>query len=141
MTIVGFSFTKINAEKKEASKGKVDINNNVSIEKVEEKNINLASDKQKVISFVFKFTANYNPNVGKIVLDGAVLYMDDAAKVKDILDEWKKSKKLPKDIMTKILNTLLNKCNIEALILSDHISLPPPIPLPKVGPPTSAQAK
>ena len=53
-------------------------------------------------------------------------------KVKEVLDGWKKDKKLPKEIMTTILNSVLTKCNIQALILSEQINLPPPIPLPKL---------
>ena len=41
-------------------------------------------------------------------------------------------KKIAKDIMSRVLNAVLAKCNIEALILSQEVNLPPPIPLPKV---------
>ena len=58
--------------------------------------------------------------------------MDDSKKVKQILDDWKKDKRLPKDIMTGILNTILNRSNVQALILSQDVNLPPPIQLPKV---------
>ena len=132
MTIVSFNFTKIEAEKKESGKGKININNNVTIENVEEKNLSLGNQKQKVVSFIFEFTSKYTPNAGNIKLVGNVLYMEDSKKVKEIIDGWKKDKKLPKDIMTKILNVILNKSNVQALILSDHVNLPPPIPLPKV---------
>jgi hypothetical protein len=132
MTIVGFNFTKLEAEKKEIVKGKVNINNNVSITGVEEKNLSLANDKQKVLSFTFEFLAKYDPNIGFIKLIGDVLFMDDAKKAKETLDGWKKEKKLPKEIMTGILNTVLNKCNIRALILSEQVNLPPPVQLPKL---------
>jgi len=132
MTVVSFNFSKIEAEKKEVGKGNVNINNNVTIENVEEKDLSLGSQKQKVLNFTFKFTSKYDPDIGNINLSGNVLYMEDSKKVKEILDEWKKNKKLPKDIMTKILNVVLNKSNVEALVLSDHVNLPPPIPLPKV---------
>ena len=134
MTIVGFHFTKINAEKKDGSKGKININNNVSIEKVEEKDLSLTKAKQKVLSVAFKFTTDYRPSLGKIVLDGVILYLDDDEAIKKILEDWKKDKKLPKEIMTKMLNTILNKCNIEALFLSEHVNLSPPIKLPHVVP-------
>jgi len=132
MTIVSFNFTKIEAEKKEVSKGKINISNNVTIEKVEEKDLSLGSQKQKVLNFTFQFTSKYSPDAGNIKLVGNVLYMEDSKKVKEVLDDWKKDKKLPKDIMTKVLNVVLNKSNVQALILSDHVNLPPPIPLPKV---------
>ena len=132
MTIVGFNFTKIEGEKKDMIKGKININNNVHINKVEEKDLALGNQKQKVLSFNFEFIAKYDPNIGSIKLTGNVLYMEDSKKVKDILDGWKKDKKLPKEVMPNILNTVLNKCNIQALILSEQINLPPPIPLPKL---------
>ena len=41
--------------------------------------------------------------------------------------------KLPRVAISPILlNSILNKCNVQALILSQDINLPPPIPLPKV---------
>jgi hypothetical protein len=139
MTIVGFNFTKLEAEKREPVKGKININNNVSIKDVEEKKIALANDKQKVLSFTFEFIAKYDPNVGSIKFTGDVLFMEESKKAKELLDGWKKDKKLPKEIMPGILNTVLNKCNIQALILSEQINLPPPIPLPKLQPAQAAQ--
>ena len=132
MTIVGFNFTKIDAEKKEVVKGKININNNVSINEVKEKDFSLGNQKQKVLNFTFEFISKYNPDIGSIRLIGEVLFMDDSKNVKEILDGWKKDKRLPKEIMTNVLNTILGKCNVEALILSERINLPPPIPLPKV---------
>ena len=132
MTIIGFNFTKIDAERKESLKGKININNNVTIINVEEKKLSLATEKQKVLSFTFEFTVKYDPNIGSITFNGDVLFMEDANKVKEILDGWKKNKKLPKEITTSVLNTVLSKCNIQALIVSEQINLPPPLPLPKV---------
>jgi len=132
MTIVGFNFTKIEAEKKDVIKGKINVNNNVAIKDVKEKKISLANDKQKVLSFTFEFIAKYDPDIGLIKFVGDVLLMEETKKAKELLDGWKKDKKMPKEIMPVILNTVLNKCNIQALILSEQINLPPPIPLPKL---------
>ena len=132
MAIVGFNFTRMEAERIEAAKGKINVSNNVSIKNVEEKNLSLGSDKQKVLSFTFEFASTYEPKVGSINLVGDVLYMDDSKKAKEVLDGWKKDKKLPKELMTGIINTMLNKCNIQSLILSEQVNLPAPIPLPRV---------
>ena len=132
MTIVGFDFTRIDAEKKGFVKGKININNNVTIKNVEEQNLNLGKEKQNALKFVFEFIAKYDPSIGSIKLEGNVIYMAEQKKIKEILDGWKKDKKLPKDISTGILNTVLTRCNIQSLILSQNINLPPPIPLPKV---------
>ncbi len=132
MAIVGFNFTKIEAERLEAAKGKINVSNNVTISKVEEKNLALGNDKQKVLAFTFEFTSNYEPKVGQIKLTGETLFMDDSKKAKEVLDGWKKEKKLPKEIMTGIINAILGKCNIQSLILSEQVNLPAPIPLPRV---------
>ena len=132
MAIVGFNFTKIEAEKLEAAKGKINVSNNVAISKVEEKNLALGNDKQKVIAFTFEFTSNYEPKIGQIKLTGETLLMEDSKDIKNLLEGWKKEKKLPKEIMTGIINTILGKCNIQSLILSEHVNLPPPLPLPRV---------
>lgn len=132
MTVVSFTFTRIEAEKKEGAKGKINIKNNVSINSVDEKDLSLGSQKQKVLNFTFEFTSKYEPDYGSIRLVGSVLYMDEAKKVKEIIDGWNKEKKLPKEVTGKIINVILNKANVQALILSEHVNLPPPVPLPKV---------
>ncbi|MBS3114747.1 hypothetical protein J4448_06620 [Candidatus Woesearchaeota archaeon] len=130
--IVGFGFTKLSAEKKEVAKGKIDINNNVSIKDIKEDSFSLGNNNQNVLKFIFEFTSKYEPNIGNILFEGELLYMEDPKKVKEILSSWKKDKKIPKEIMGGLLNTILTKCNVQALILSQEINLPPPIPMPKV---------
>ena len=51
MTIVGFDFTKIEAEKKAPIKGKININNNVSIKMVEQQDLALGQEKKNVLKF------------------------------------------------------------------------------------------
>jgi hypothetical protein len=132
MAIVGFDFTKINVEKKSSAKGNIKINNNVSIKSVDEQELTLGTLKQKALKFTFSFNTKYEPDLATISLEGFVLYITKPEQVKEISENWKKSKKLPKEIMTPILNTVLAKCNIQALILSSYLNLPSPIPLPKV---------
>ena len=132
MTVIGFSFTKMLIEKKSPVKGKVSINNNVGIRDVEETKLNINTTK-KALKLDFEFTSIYEPNIGKILLTGEVVYLIDKDKAADVVKNWKKNKKMEKDMMTNILNNVLAKCNIQALILSKDMNLPPPIPLPKVG--------
>lgn len=130
--IIGFGFTKVTAERKEAAKGKIDVNNNISIKNVEESDISLGKDNQKALNFTFEFTSTYEPSIGNISIEGEVIYMDEQKKAKEILNSWKKEKKLQKELMVGLLNTILAKCNVQALILSQEVNLPSPIPMPKV---------
>jgi hypothetical protein len=133
MVMVGFNFTKLHVEKLSPSKGKIKISNNVTIKNVTEKDLSLGKTKEQGINFIFEFVSKYNPGIGEIILTGEILYMEPPEKIKEIMKSWKKDKKLPQPVMTNILNNVLVKSNIQALILSQTVSLPPPIPLPKVS--------
>ncbi|MBU0535696.1 MAG: hypothetical protein KKE20_01930 [Nanoarchaeota archaeon] len=137
MAIVGFGFTKMLIEKKGDIKGKININNNVSITNVEETNFSFGSAKQKGLKVLFEFKSQYQPDIAEILFEGNVLDLEDEKSVDDLLKGWKKDKKLPPKVMEPIINSILMKCNIQALIMSKELNLPPPIPLPKVG--TKAQ--
>jgi hypothetical protein len=132
MTIIANNFTKIIVEKKGSAKGKISISNNVSIDSVEKTELAVGSSKQSALKFKFEFVSKYEPKVGEIILDGELLFLEKPEKVTAIAEEWKKSKKVPKEVMAPLLNSILTKCNIEALLLSREISLPPPVQLPRV---------
>jgi len=133
MTIVGFNFTKINVEKKAGAGGKVNINNNVSIKDVKEYSLMLGKSEQKGLRFVFEFKSEYEPNMGSIVLNGDVMYLGPNEEVDKVMKEWKKNKKIDPDFSAPILNTVLTRSNIKALILSQDVNLPSPIPLPRIS--------
>ena len=132
MSIIGFNFSKINVQKNKGVEGKININNNVSITNVEEAKLSLSKSSQKGLKFNFSFITEYEPKLGTINLEGDILVLEEAEKADKILESWKKDKSMPKEIMVSLLNTVLNKCNIQALILSQLVNLPPPIQLPKV---------
>jgi len=75
---------------------------------------------------VFKSESFYGTGAFRIV------DIDQVASIVKKITLLPKDKKLPKEIMAGLLNTKLTKCNIQALILSQEINLPAPIPLPKV---------
>ncbi|MFH1848899.1 MAG: hypothetical protein ABH879_01805 [archaeon] len=133
MSIVGFNFTTMHVEKKDVVKGKINISNNVSITTVEKTDLALGTAKQEGIKFTFEFVSRYEPEIGNIKIVGHVLLLDSKERTNDILSMWKKEKKVPQDVMENILNTVLSKCNIQALILSKEVNIPPPIMLPKVN--------
>ena len=141
MPIIGFNFNKIEVEKKDKVGGRIGINNNVSIKDITNSDLSIGNDKQKAAKFTFEFTSKYEPDYGFITLNGDVLFLEESSKIKEIIDSWKKDKSINKDIMTSVLNTILAKCNVQALILSQEVNLPSPIPLPKVSVETKQEAK
>lgn len=132
MPVVGLSFGKIVVEKHKPVKGQIKVNNNVALKDVEKTDLQIGPNKQGAVKFHFEFTANYEPGIGDMTMNGFLTFVEKPEKVKEILDEWEKDKKLPKGIMSSVLNTILSRCNVEALIFAREVNLPPPISLPKV---------
>lgn len=132
MPVVGMQFSKIVVEKFAPVKGKVQVNNNVALKDVEKTDMIMGPSKQGAIKFHFEFTAKYEPKIADITLIGFITFFEKPETVKEIVDGWKKDKKIPKETMSNILNTVLARCNVEAMLLSREVNLPPPIPLPKI---------
>ena len=130
MPIVGFNFLKMSAEKNNSAaiQEKVNINNDISIKDVEESSLG----KNKAIRMTYFFRSNYNPDLGKIELEGEVFFADKEKVMKEVMNSWEKNKKVPEDIMMDVLDFLLMKCNTQSIIISKDFNLPPPIPFPKV---------
>ena len=129
--IIGYNFTKIEAERKKDVSGKVDISSSVKINSVEEKEIEVLN-KQKVLEIGFEFTVEYKEDFGKIHMSGFLLY--DGKNAKDAVKMWKKDKKLPESIDLEVKNFLFKKCLTLAIILADEIRFPSPLPFPMVVP-------
>jgi len=132
MTIAGIQFDKIVVDRTDMPKGKMSVKNNILIQELEKKEFSVGATKQFMLLYKFEFTAEYEPKIAKITLNGTVTSIEKEDKIDELIKSWKKDKKLPKEIMTPLLNNILNKSNIEALILAREVGLPPPIQLPKV---------
>ncbi len=132
MPIVGFNFDKLGAKKDNKITGKVQINNNVNITDVQQEKLSITSSED-ILKFNFEFKAAYEPKIGAIQINGHLLFMDEPKKIDDIAKAWKKDKKLSKEVSTPIINSILARCNIKALTLSQDVNLPPHIKLPIVN--------
>ena len=130
--IIGFNLNKIEVERSPQVKGKISIKNNVQFTDVQKADFFLGKSKQEALRFTFEYTSTYEPKAGKVLLKGDLVAVDDAEKVKEVVDSWKKNKKVPKEVMVPVLNSILSKCNVQTIILTKEVNLPPPIPMPKV---------
>jgi len=131
MSIVGFNFTKISAERKNAVVGVVNINNNITLKELSEAKLGLAGDRGAIrVSFVFK--SDYMPDLATILFEGEVLMLLEAKQQAALLDGWNKSKHIPRDVAEPLMNYILDRCNVQALLMSKDLNLPSPVPLPKV---------
>lgn len=132
MGVIGLSINKIVVERIAPVVGKVNINNNASIKEVHKTELMTGTKKQDALRFVFEFKSNYDPNLAYIQITGDLIWMDKEEQIKELKKQWDDKKQINPDVMTQILNSVLTKCSIEALVLSREMNLPSPIPIPRV---------
>ena len=131
MAIVKINLHKVNAERNlENQGGQVNINSNVSLTNCEPLSFN--AEGKKGLKFTFSFTSTYEPNIGKIEVAGQVLFVETSSVIEEIKASWDKDKKVPTKVTEQIINAALHKGNIQAIKISEDVSLPSPLRLPKV---------
>jgi len=133
MPIVGFNFDKVAAERIAKTIDKVEIRHKVRIKDLAQEELPIKK-AEETLKFYFEYKADYEPKLGNILLEGHLFYVDDPKKIKEIFNNWKKEKKIAQPLMQQLMNTILIKCGIKALNLSQEINMPPHIPLPTLRP-------
>ena len=129
MPIIGFHFDKIEAENKHGTIKSLSIKPNIDIKTVSKKSTIIGNEEKDTIKISFEYKIEYQ-ELGYINFEGTIIYLTSKEETDKILKLWDKEKKLPKTILTPILNLILIKSNIKALNLSQDINLPPHIKLP-----------
>ena len=131
MAIVNFSFTDINVHREHRARGKVSISTKFNIDSVEPYALNVGKASQAGLLFRFSQRTEYK-NLGDIALKGHILYLSEEEKINEILEMWKKEKKIKKDVFEHLANKVIEKCSIQSVVLSDTVGLPPAIRLDKI---------
>jgi len=133
MPIVGFTFTKLHAEKSETAATSIKLNTNMAVSGMERVPLSLGASKEEALKLNFTFSSAFEPKVGQVLLEGFLLYIDNKPLMEGIEKSWKKDKKLPRDLNSLIMNQIHSKCSVQAVILTKDIGLPPPFPLPHLN--------
>ncbi|MFH0830130.1 MAG: hypothetical protein V1887_03140 [Candidatus Aenigmatarchaeota archaeon] len=130
MPVVGLTVKNMAAKRIGEYQGPAGVNNNARIIDVTETDLTALGKKGLSVSFEFKsdYVTEKKVPFAEITISGDVLIMADNSV--ELLKNWKKDKKLPEDLNLQAVNSVLRKCMIKALTLSEDLNLPPPIPLP-----------
>ena len=134
MAILGITLSKIEAKMNANAtpSGDININSSPTISNVTKRDMDLYNMKD-VLAVDFKFDISYDPDVGKISMEGELLYQTD--KAKEIVNKWKKDKKMEDEQMAvEILNAIFRKCLTQSVTIAHELRLPPPIAFPMVRP-------
>lgn len=131
MKIIGFNFSKINAEKTSNEIKDLKITTNIDISEIKETDSNFLQTKEDLIEIKFKYDVIYKQNIAKIEFMGTIFMAMESKTKKEILNQWK-DKKMSEELKLFLFNVILRKSNIKALQLEDEINLPLHISLPSL---------
>lgn len=127
MNIVNVTFTKVSAEKTGARKGNINVNNNINLEDLEQKDMNIGAGK-KALQLTFSFKSTFKPSIGTIALEGNATLVQDKEDAEKTLNNWEDNKNLGSK-GKKVIQTLMKQCSIKSIVLSREVGLPNPLPL------------
>ena len=135
MPIVGFHLEKTIAERSKKLQKGMKATHNITITSVQNEDIEMGKTSKKPgLKFTFEYNVDYQPKIGRVLIEGSVLYLDDEKIVKGIMGDWKKDKNLNPEVSAQILNTAIVRCTIKALSMAQEVNLPPHMPIPTVTP-------
>jgi hypothetical protein len=129
MRLMGFSFTKLNLEKKSDDYKELKITTGIDITNLIEAKLDIFKSSENLLAVSFKYVINYEKDVASFNFEGSLIVSVDSKQFKEVLRQWK-DKKLPEDFKLGIFNIILKKSSLKALQFEEEFSLPPHIPLP-----------
>ncbi|MBR9702805.1 hypothetical protein GOV10_02100 [Candidatus Woesearchaeota archaeon] len=130
MAIIGFNFTKIGAQRYVSTTQKVQVTNNVSVTNITESKMG-GDTERKTVRLSFRFDTIYEPKTARMQMEGDVLLLLATKEADSLVKGWK-DKKVPTTSMLGAMNHVLERCNVQAIILARDLGLPSPVPMPKV---------
>jgi len=130
MKVIGFGLKKIQAEKNNFSKEKLNINTNIQIKNITEEKIEFLKDLIP-LKFSFEFTIMYEPSIANIKIEGYVIVSVTKQQAKDIIKKWDK-KNLDEELKIDIFNFIISKTSLKALQIEEDLDLPYHLPFPRI---------
>lgn len=131
MKLMGFNFTKIHAEKKEAQIQKININTNIDISDIHKVKSDILKTKEEIIAVGFDYSINYDPGYAKIDFAGVVLVSLEQKESEEVIKMWKE-KQIPENFKVSIFNVILKKSSLRSLQLEEELNLPTHVPMPSL---------
>lgn len=131
MAIIGFNFTKIAAQRLSSRSGKIQVTNNIGVRNIESSKFS-GDSKRKAVKISFRYDGLYEPKVARLQFDGDVVLLLPEKNADELVKGWKDGKADAKTL-TSAMNHVLERCNVQAIILARDLNLPSPVPLPKVN--------
>lgn len=135
MQLLGFGFTRFSSEKtsKNMKNKKIVVKHNFDIKKISLSPVKAQGKATNLDALTLNFECNwdYSPSFGKIVIEGGFTIAPNTEN-KEIANAWKKNKKLSPKHSKTLLNIMIPRSILQAIVLAKEIGLPSPIEFPSL---------
>jgi len=128
MRLIGFNFTKIQAERLKDKTDSIKFNSKVNIPSIEPLKTDLIKTKEEIVKINFDYLLSYEPEFAKIEISGNVLISLDSKLAKQVLKGFNEPN-TPDDFKIFVLNLILKKVNLKSLQIEEELNLPMHLPL------------
>ena len=99
-------------------------------------NINITIEDLKAdgedVEITYTYTAQYNDNVGYLKLKGILMAREEKKLVKEIKQEWEKTKKLPETYTETVLNVINYSGSANGTLIARVLNLSAPLIPPRI---------
>src|SRR4030095_14016061 len=85
------------------------------------------------VEITYLYTATYNDAVGEIKIKGVLLAKEEPKLSKDIVELWKKSKKIPDEYATVVLSAVNYSGSANGTLVARVLNLTAPLIPPKIA--------
>jgi len=134
MPVLGYNITKVEMEKLTSNipPGQIEVKLSPKIEELRLGEIRTPTGKTNGIEVLFDFQVEYNPQIARASVKGALLYMPPQKdKIDAILTAWEDEKKLDSVLLVEVVNFLSMELTPMLVVIAKEMRLPYHVPIPR----------
>ena len=134
MPVLAHNITKVEMEKLTVNVpvGQIEVKLSPKIEELRLGEIRTPTGKINGIEVLFEFLVEYNPQIARALVKGAILYLPpNKERIDEILTAWEDEKKLDSVLFVEVVNFLSTELTPMLLLLAKEMRLPYHVPIPR----------
>lgn len=132
MKLVGFNFTKINAEKFKNTSKEIKVDTKINIQEIKEVKSEFSKNNETLLTIEFEYSITYK-ELASLDFKGNLVLLLDSKQATQVLKDFEK-KKISNEFRVSIFNLILKKSSVKALQLEEELNLPSHFRLPTLKP-------
>jgi hypothetical protein len=134
MPVLGYNITKVEMEKLTSNipPGQIEVKLSPRVEELRLGEIRTPTGKINGIEVLFNFQIEYNPEIARTSVKGALIYLPpEKDRMDEILNAWEDEKKLDSVLLVEVINFLSIELTPMLMVMAKEMRLPYHVPVPR----------